>query len=147
MNAKSFALQQLYGRTIGRWLERNLEVGPQNAPVARFQSLRGTTRNSCTSWGGRDCAGVRIVHDDEDIWAIRANDPDKTIAQRTWTTEIVVAAFGQAKAYFSLRLFMSSPEWDPDIAPAVPGLVQQIATKCSLYQGPDPVTHGTVDSG
>ena len=90
--------------------------------------------------GGRDCAGVRIVHDDEDIWAIRANDPDKTIAQRTWTTEIVVAAFGPAKAYFSLRLFMSSPEWDPDIAPAVPGLVQQIATKCSLCQGPDPVT-------
>ena len=85
--------------------------------------------------GGRDCAGVRIVHDDGDTWAIRANDPDKNIAQRIWTTEIVVAAFGRTRAYFSLRLLMSSPEWDPDIQPAVPGVVRQILSKRRLFQG------------
>ena len=40
--------------------------------------------------GGRDCKAVRIADGSTDIRAVRANDPDKNIAGRIWTTEIVV---------------------------------------------------------
>ena len=85
---------------------------------------------------GRHCTAVRIENNDGDIWALRTNDPDKHVPQRTWTTETVVGVFN-AKTYFSLRLIMSSPESEPLLAPAVPGLVRQVASKCRLYQGKD----------
>src|SRR5216684_2948486 len=40
--------------------------------------------------GGRNSIGVRIERDGADIWAIRADDPDKEVPGRVWTTEVVV---------------------------------------------------------
>ncbi|TCU21816.1 hypothetical protein EV130_110160 [Rhizobium azibense] len=40
--------------------------------------------------GGRNCVGVRITNGGSDIWAIRIDDPDKTVPGRNWTTEVVV---------------------------------------------------------
>src|SRR5437016_3387488 len=37
--------------------------------------------------GGRNCSAVRIVDEYRDIWAIRADDPDKNVPQRVWTVE------------------------------------------------------------
>src|ERR1700722_2440211 len=34
--------------------------------------------------GGRNSVGVRIQNDGSDIWAIRADDPDKNIPGRIW---------------------------------------------------------------
>ena len=86
---------------------------------------------------GRECAAVRIENDGDDIWAIRTNDPDKNVAQRTWTTEIVIGCYGQV--YFSLRLLMSSHEDEPRVEPAVPGLLQQLNTSIGLTHGTKPV--------
>ena len=75
---------------------------------------------------------MRILDADVDIWAIRAEDPDKEIAGRVWTTEVVIGLKGENNPRFSLRLLVSTPEQTLDITPATPGLVQQIAEKCSL---------------
>ena len=88
--------------------------------------------------GGRDCKAVRIASEATDLWAIRANDPNKNIAQRVWTTEVVIG-FARAQKTpigFGLRLLVSSPEADlQSVERAVPGLVWQLANECGLYQG------------
>src|SRR5687767_12355283 len=40
--------------------------------------------------GGRNSMGVRLRDGDADLWAIRADDPDKIVPGRTWTTEVVL---------------------------------------------------------
>lgn len=88
--------------------------------------------------GGRDCKAVRIVSEAIDLWAIRANVPDKNIAQRGWTTEVVIGFKRSQKTPFGfgLRLLVSSPEADlQSVERAVPGLVWQLANECGLYQG------------
>ena len=83
--------------------------------------------------GGRNCAAVRIVDDARDIWAIRTDDPDKEIARRVWTTEAVLGHQPGQRARLGVRLLVSSPEQELRIEPAVPGLVQQLASECGLY--------------
>ena len=88
--------------------------------------------------GGRDCAAVRIQSHGLDTWAIRTNDPDKNVPRRVWTAEVVLLTHAD-KAFLSLRLVMASPERDPRVNPAVPGLVRQLASKCGLYQDNEPL--------
>ena len=88
--------------------------------------------------GGRDCAAVRIQSHGLDTWAIRTNDPDKNVPRRVWTAEVVLLTHAD-QAFLSLRLVMGSPERDPRINPAVPGLVRQLASKCGLYQDNEPL--------
>jgi len=86
--------------------------------------------------GGRTCIGAGFADDQRALWALRVDRPDANIAQRTWTTEIVVGhASSGTSALFSLRLLVSSPETTLQIEPAVPGLVRQVATACGLQQG------------
>lgn len=40
--------------------------------------------------GGKNSVGVRIKANDADVRAIRADDPDKSVAGRKWTNEIVI---------------------------------------------------------
>jgi len=46
--------------------------------------------------GGRNSSAIRIKSEDIDIWAVRADDPDKNVPGRAWTTEVVVALSGAA---------------------------------------------------
>ncbi|MBN9561672.1 MAG: hypothetical protein J0H14_13230 [Alphaproteobacteria bacterium] len=85
--------------------------------------------------GGRNCAVARIVDESLDVWAIRADVPDKTVAQRVWTTEAVVGRKPGHGSLFSLRLLVSSPESELQIEPAVPKFVHEIADSCGLYSG------------
>lgn len=85
--------------------------------------------------GGRTCIAAGFTDDHRALWALRVDRPDASVAQRTWTTEVVVGhAPGGASALFSLRLLASSPETTLQVEPAVPGLVRQIATTCGLLQ-------------
>lgn len=85
--------------------------------------------------GGRTCIGAGFVDEHRALWALRVDRPDANVAQRTWTTEVVVGHVpGRAGALFSLRLLASSPEAILQIEPAVPGLVRQIAATCGLEQ-------------
>lgn len=86
--------------------------------------------------GGRDCKAIRIVDGNADLWTIRANDPDKTVARRVWTTEVFIGHENTRNVRFGLRLLASAPEADPlTVEPAVPGLLRQLAKECALYQG------------
>ncbi len=83
--------------------------------------------------GGRTCIAAGFTDAHRALWALRVDRPDANVAQRTWTTEIVVGhAPGGTSALFSLRLLASSPEATLQVEPAVPGLVRQIATACGL---------------
>ncbi len=86
--------------------------------------------------GGRNSATVRIENNDTDIWAIRADDPDKTVPGRSWTTEVVVGLTAGKPCQFSARLLASTSEDNLDIEPHTPGFVQQVTEKCLLSRGP-----------
>lgn len=82
--------------------------------------------------GGRTALGVRIEQSDSDIWALRSDEPDTNVAGRTWTTEVVIRRLADRPARLSLRLLLSSPEDEPAIEPAVPGLLREIGDRCGL---------------
>jgi hypothetical protein len=85
--------------------------------------------------GGRNSLGVRIETSGADIWAIRAEDPDKHIPGRIWTTEVVVGTLQGQPPRFSVRLLASTSEDNLDIEPHVPGFVQQVIKRCGLMRG------------
>lgn len=84
--------------------------------------------------GGRNSQGIRLRDTESDIWAVRAEDPDKTVPGRVWTTEVVIAGLTQEQCQFSARLLMSTREESPDFVPHTPGCVLQIAETCGLYR-------------
>lgn len=85
--------------------------------------------------GGRNSSCVHLQSGTSDLWAIRADDPDKTVAERVWTTEVVVGLLPNQPAKFSARLLVSTPEADLQIEPHTPGFVQQVAETCHLMSG------------
>lgn len=85
--------------------------------------------------GGRNSSCVRLQSADSDIWAIRADDPDKNVASRVWTNEVVVGLLPDQPAKFSARLLCSTSEDDLLIEPHTPGFVQQVVGACRLYRG------------
>lgn len=84
--------------------------------------------------GGRNVVGVRINEPQIDIWSVRADDPDKNVAGRIWTTEIVVAAINGQQPVFTVRSLVSTPEDELNIEPHVPGIVRQLSDKIGLYR-------------
>jgi hypothetical protein len=86
--------------------------------------------------GGRNSVAVRIDTRDADVWAIRADDPDKSVPGRVWTTEVVVGLTSGEACNFSARLLVSTSEDDFEIEPHTPGCVHQVAEKCVLSRGP-----------
>lgn len=85
-------------------------------------------------FGGRYCAAVRSVEEASDVWAIRADDPDKNIPQRAWRTEAIISHSPQSRVRLFVRLLVSSPEKRLIVAPAVPGFVKQLGSKCGLFR-------------
>ncbi|SIS67465.1 hypothetical protein [Phaeovulum vinaykumarii] len=85
--------------------------------------------------GGRNSAAVRFVAGGVDLWALRAEDPDKTVPGRIWTTEIVIGGRGGDRPHMSLRLIVSTNERELDIEPHVPGILRQIAQNPGFLHG------------
>jgi hypothetical protein len=85
--------------------------------------------------GGRTTLGTRIRPEGSDLWALRGEDPDKNIPGRTWTTEVVIGQAQNEAPRLSLRLILSTPEDEPVVEPAVPGLLRQIVKHCGMRIG------------
>ncbi|EPR43352.1 hypothetical protein dsx2_2396 [Desulfovibrio sp. X2] len=85
--------------------------------------------------GGRTTMGVRLRTGTTDIWAFRADDPDKEIPGRTWTTEVTLGQAHKTGPLLSLRLTASTSEDEFQIEPHPPGLLHQISRKCGLAVG------------
>lgn len=113
------------------------QIGDQLSPGATegrsFEHLRG----------GRTCIGTGFADEQRALWALRVDRPDADVAQRTWTTEVVIGyAPGASSAMFSLRLIASTPEFTLPVEPAVPSLIRRIASVCGLCQGGDRLNGG-----
>jgi len=85
--------------------------------------------------GGRTTLGARVRKGDADLWALRNDDPDKTVPGRVWTTEVTIGRGGDDAPQLSLRLLVSSPEDELDIEPHIPGLLQQVSEQHGLWVG------------
>lgn len=81
---------------------------------------------------GRTTLAARLRSDEIDLWALRGDDPDKTVAGRVWTTEVALGRRQGQATLLSLRLLVASPEEEPEFDPAVPGLLRQIAQRYDL---------------
>lgn len=84
--------------------------------------------------GGRNSSAIRFTSDAADIWALRAEDPDRTVPGRIWTTEVVTALSEGVRPRLSIRLMAHTAESELLIEPHSPGFVQQIADACGLYR-------------
>ncbi|MFC3182539.1 hypothetical protein [Cypionkella sinensis] len=89
--------------------------------------------------GGRNSTAVRISNDEMDLWALRAEDPDKTVAGRIWSTEVVIGGEAGKRPHLSLRLIVSTNEADFRIEPHVPGTVLQMIEAPGLIRGARPL--------
>lgn len=85
--------------------------------------------------GGRNSVGVRLDNGATDIWALRADDPDKFVPGRIWTTEVVIGAMHNKLPLLCIRSLASTAEEDLVITPHSPGLIQQITDRYSLWSG------------
>ncbi|MBK0401221.1 hypothetical protein H0I76_18635 [Limibaculum sp. M0105] len=90
--------------------------------------------------GGRNSSAVRITGNGADIWALRADDPDREVAGRNWTTEVVVGAQPGQRPHVSARLTVSTTESELAFQPAVPGLVLQWIDAPGLIRGGREIT-------
>ncbi|WP_156825250.1 hypothetical protein [Elioraea tepidiphila] len=89
---------------------------------------------------GRTTLGARLTDNAVELWALRGDDPDKTVPGRIWTTEIAIGRQDGELPHLSVRLLVASPEEEPDFVPAVPRLVRQIAADCGLSAGGFPLS-------
>ncbi len=101
--------------------------------------------------GGRNTLATRIETDASDIWSLRADDPDKKVPGRVWTTEVAIVVVAKQLGRFGARLLVSTPELELDIEPHTPGFVRQIAENCGLVRGaysidPEPRLINTVEA-
>ncbi len=114
-------------KEVIKWLQ-NRTAGQLPDSASKGQSFEHLA-------GGRVCSGIRLLDESSDIWAVRADDPDKTTPRRVWTTEVTIGQIPGQGVRFGLRLLVCSPERELEIEPAVPGFVLQIAGHCKLYRG------------
>jgi hypothetical protein len=121
------------GTLVGSDREDSVQVARKE--VLRWAQNRSGGRLPAEAWehqgfeyfsGGRNCVGARLQSDDVDLWAIRAEDPDKEVPRRIWTTEVVVGRQGEQAPRFSVRLLASSPEEHLAIEHHTPGFVAQV---------------------
>ncbi len=85
--------------------------------------------------GGRNSAAVRIATDAMDLWALRAEDPDKNVAGRIWSTEVVIGGGLAQRPHLSLRLIVSTTEAEFSVEPHVPGTILQMIEAPGLIRG------------
>lgn len=121
---------QIAGTAIAevlRWAQRRCggQLPPEAWKHKSFEYLSGGRNSSC----------VRLQSGNSDLWAIRADDPDKDVAGRVWTTEVVVGLLPGQHARFSARLLVSTSEVDLQIEPHTPGFVQQVTDSCGFVSG------------
>lgn len=84
---------------------------------------------------GRNRTAVRIVSDNIDFWALRAEDTDTDVASRVWCTEIVIGGETNCQPTFSLRLVASTTEREFSIDPSVPNIAVEMADVPGLSSG------------
>lgn len=109
-----------------RWVNKRCGPLPEEAWEYRpFEKISGGVNAHCVS--------VRQAA--TDFWALRADDLDKSVPGRVWSTEITIGQTGDQSVAFSCRLLVSAAQENFTFTPAVPGVVRQIADEFPLRNG------------
>lgn len=90
--------------------------------------------------GGRSSSAVVVDLPEIQAWALRQEDPDKTVPGRIWTSEAILWKTQETAPRFAARLVVGSAEQKLDISPAVPGYVMQLSDRVGLFSGSQAVT-------
>ena len=114
---------------------REVLIWAQKRSGGRFQKKAWNGEEFDYLAGGRTTLAVPYENDGLSLWALRGDDPDKTVPRRVWTTEITLGGMEDKPTQLIVRLIVGSPEPEIDISPHVPGLVHQIAEKFGLRVG------------
>lgn len=114
---------------------KEVMIWAKNRAGAEFPQAAWNLPNFEHLAGGHNSVAVRYENGPSDIWALRADDPDKTVPGRVWTTEVIVGCGKDGRLRFSARLLMSTKEHEPQFEPHVPGFVLQLAEKPGLVRG------------
>lgn len=77
--------------------------------------------------GGRLTMAAQVAGGRMSVWALRADDPDKSVPGRTWTTEATIGWDGTSPPQLSVRQIVSSNEKDIRVVPAVPRFISDIS--------------------
>jgi len=85
--------------------------------------------------GGRNSHAVRVVIDGIDVWALRAEEPDRSVPGRIWSTEVIVWYGDSISPVVSVKSIVNSHEKFLDIEPHVPGLILQLSDNIGLLSG------------
>ena len=78
--------------------------------------------------GARRIDGVAI--DEPRYWAVRFDDEDKVVAQRSWVIETALADLGDGTARFGMRLQCIARAENPPYVRSVPSFVRDVVEKC-----------------
>ena len=114
-----FTLAESRRNTL-RWIQKRSQRLPNSA--WKFESFE-------LDYGGTGAVSLR--EDDTDYWVARLVDPDKSVAGRTWTTEISIVRSSNT-THFGLKQIVQTREGELEFLPAIPGILRQISTECGL---------------
>lgn len=81
---------------------------------------------------GRSSAVVNVDLPEIQAWALRQEDPDKTVAGRTWTCDATLWRTPDRQPKLAVRLIVGSREAHLPITVATPGFVRRIADVIGL---------------
>lgn len=99
---------------------------PEEAMAGRSFELLAAVRNS---------SAIEVNLPEIHAWALRQEDPDKTVAGRIWTSEAILWRTPDSRPRFAARLIVVSSEPELDIVPAAPGYIRQLTDKLGLTCG------------
>lgn len=80
--------------------------------------------------GALPAAAAIFREGEQRIWATKLDFPDRTVGQRTWSTEITISNIGRA-THFVAKLTNITRAEDPPYAPSIPGIVRTITSTLS----------------
>ena len=98
---------------------------------------RAGTKLPAEAWEGHqfDLKGLRTqpvsATSLDGYWAARIDDADKSVAQRTWITEIGIGIDprDENNVTFGCRLYCRALGDNPEFAPSIPGVVRQVVNR------------------
>ncbi|WP_417548566.1 hypothetical protein [Marinobacter segnicrescens] len=144
--ARNIEIMRVSAQLSGEEFAKSADVA--RAAVLKWASKRAGSTLPKEAWdhrdfdlmsGGRNSAAIRIATDAMDLWALRAEDPDKTVAGRIWSTEVVIGGEAGKRPHLSLRLIVSTTEANFLVEPHVPGTVLQMIQSPGLIRGARPI--------
>lgn len=88
--------------------------------------------------GGRTTIAARVTVPGADIWSLRADDPDKEVPGRIWTTEVTIGK-DEKVCRLGVRQLVSTAESTLEIEPHVPGFIRQLSERFDVRVGVAPI--------